>query len=81
MVDREIKNYGGSRSGMKVAYIMVKHLSGCSRTLDVGLRTSWEMMAMLLSVVMPCLNEAKTLARCVGEAKVAIQRGFILYLP
>jgi len=50
---------------MKVAYIMVKYPS--------GLRTSWEMMAMLLSVVMPCLNEAKTLARCIEKAKAAIK--------
>ena len=28
---------------------------------------------MLLSVVMPCLNEAKTLARCIEKAKAAIK--------
>jgi len=50
---------------MKVAYIMVKYPS--------GLRTCWELMVMLLSVVMPCLNEAKTLARCIEKAKAAIK--------
>jgi glycosyltransferase involved in cell wall biosynthesis len=30
-------------------------------------------MVMLLSVVMPCLNEARTLARCIGKAKAAIK--------
>jgi glycosyltransferase involved in cell wall biosynthesis len=30
-------------------------------------------MVMLLSVVMPCLNEARTLARCIEKAKAAIK--------
>ena len=28
---------------------------------------------MLLSVVMPCLNEARTIARCIKKAKAAIK--------
>jgi len=57
----------GFRSGMKVAYIKMQS------ALDVGLRTCWELIVMLLSVVMPCLNEAKTLARCIEKAKAAIK--------
>ncbi|MCD6507063.1 glycosyltransferase family 2 protein [Candidatus Poribacteria bacterium] len=41
--------------------------------LDVGHRTSWELMVMLVSVVIPCLNEARTLARCIEKAKRAVK--------
>lgn len=33
-----------------------------------------EARRLLLSIVMPCLNEAETLARCIGEAAEVIQR-------
>src|SRR4029077_18519220 len=41
-----------------------------SRRSDVGASSSVE-----VSIVMPCLNEAETLARCIQEAQRAIEKG------